>query len=75
MSKDFTKERERLMNLISDTKKQLSTIKYDPLNIIYSYIYPTHLTIEMTELLIDYVSVDRRIPGTRNVPIEIHWNF
>lgn len=75
MSKDFTKERERLMNLISDTKKQLSTIKYDPLNIIYSYIYPTHLTREMTELLIDYVSVDRRIPGTRNVPIEIHWNF
>ena len=38
MSKDFTKERERLMNLISDTKKQLSTIKYDPHNIIYSYI-------------------------------------
>lgn len=24
---------------------------------------------------IDYISVGKRIPGTRDVPIEIHWNF
>ena len=30
---------------------------------------------EIVEILIDYISVGKRIPGTRNVPIEIHWNF
>ena len=30
---------------------------------------------ETVETLIDYILVGKRIPGTRNVPIEIHWNF
>ena len=34
-----------------------------------------HLTREIVEILIDYISVGRRIPGTRDVPIEIHWAF
>jgi len=25
--------------------------------------------------LIEYIVVDKRIPGTRDVPVEIHWNF
>ena len=75
MTKDFTKERERLKNLISNTKEQLSNINYDPAELINSYINPNHLTREIIELLIDHVSVGKRIPGTRNVPIEIHWNF
>lgn len=29
----------------------------------------------MVETLIDYISVGKRIPGTKDVPIEIHWNF
>ncbi len=75
MTKDFTKERERLKNLISNTKEQLSNINYDPAELINSYINPNHLTREIIEILIDHVSVGKRISGTRNVPIEIHWNF
>jgi len=29
----------------------------------------------MVEILIDKIMVGKRIPGTRNVPIEIHWTF
>ena len=42
---------------------------------IRQYIHAEHLTREMVEILIDYISVGKRIPGTREVPIEIHWNF
>ena len=43
--------------------------------LIEQYTKLEHLTREMVEILIDYVSVGKRIPGTRDVPIEIHWNF
>lgn len=39
------------------------------------HIRPDHLTREMTELLIDHIDVGRRIPGGRQVPVEIYWNF
>ena len=38
------------------------------------FIYP-NLTREMVETLIDHVNVGKRIKGTRDVPVEIHWNF
>ena len=43
--------------------------------LIEQYTNLEHLTREIVETLIDYISVGKRIPGTRNVPIEIHWNF
>ncbi|MBQ8435573.1 MAG: DUF4368 domain-containing protein, partial [Oscillospiraceae bacterium] len=43
--------------------------------LIEQYTNLEHLNREIVETLIDYISVGRRIPGTRNVPIEIHWNF
>lgn len=39
------------------------------------YTHVVHLTREMVEVLIDYIMVGNRIPGTRKVPIEIHWRF
>lgn len=36
---------------------------------------PEHLTREMVDTRIDYILIGRRIPGTKEVPIEIHWNF
>ncbi|HIQ92114.1 MAG TPA: DUF4368 domain-containing protein, partial [Candidatus Copromonas avistercoris] len=30
---------------------------------------------ETVEKLIDYIEVGKRIPGTRQVPVDIHWNF
>lgn len=43
--------------------------------LIQQYTNLEHLNRELVEVLIDYILVDRRIPGTRDVPIEIHWNF
>ena len=39
------------------------------------YVNLEHLTREIVEILIDHITVGKRIPGTRDVPIEIHWNF
>ena len=43
--------------------------------LIEQYTNLEHLTREIVETLIDYITVGKRIPGTRDVPIEIHWNF
>lgn len=39
------------------------------------YVRPTALTRDLVCAWIDFVCVGKRIPGTRQVPIEIHWNF
>ena len=81
MSKDFTTARDRLERIVEDSKKQLSEIKEkiaagdNRRELISQYTNLEHLTREMVETLIDYVSVGKRIPGTKDVPIEIHWNF
>ena len=47
----------------------------DPDEILEAWLNPEHLTREMTEYLIETIEVYPRIPGTRNVPVKIHWNF
>lgn len=80
-SKDFTTEKERLEKVVIDGQKQLTEIEKkmqagdNRRQIIEQYTNLKHLNREMVETLIDYISVDKRIPGTREVPIEIHWNF
>ena len=81
LSKDFTTEKERLERVVRDGEKQLSEIEKkieagdNRRELIEQYTNLEHLTREIVETLIDYVSIDKRIPGTRNVPVEIHWNF
>lgn len=81
MSKDFTGDRDRLEELISDGRRQIEEIESkikagdNRREIIERYTNLKHLNREMVEVLIDYISVGKRIPGTRSVPIEIHWNF
>ena len=43
--------------------------------LVEQYVKLEHLTREMVVTLIDHINVGKRIPGTRDVPIEIHWNF
>ena len=43
--------------------------------LIEQYTNLEYLNRETVEMLIDYITVDKRIPGTRDVPIEIHWDF
>ena len=81
MSKDFTMERARLERMIADGEKQLAEIEEkiavrdNRRQIIEQYSNLEHLTRESVDILIDYISAGKRIPGTRDVPIEIHWNF
>lgn len=43
--------------------------------IIEQYTNLEHLNRETVETLVDYISVGKRISKTRDVPIEIHWDF
>ncbi len=81
MSKDFIADRDRLEKLISDGRRQIEEIDVkmeagdNRRELIERYTGPEHLSREMVEILIDYISVGKRIPKTHDVPIEIHWNF
>lgn len=78
---DFTGERSRLENLISYTREQILEIDNKMQaddsrhEIVEQFINLKHLNREIVEILIDYISVGKRIPKTNDVPIEIHWNF
>ncbi len=81
MSRGFSTERDRLERVIADGEKQLAELDEkiaagdNRRELIEQYTNLEHLTREMVETLIDYISVGKRIPGTKDVPIEIHWNF
>ncbi len=81
MSKDFIADRDRLEKLISDGRKQIEEIDVkievgdNRREIIERYTNLKHLTREMVEILIDYISVGKRISKTNDVPITIHWSF
>lgn len=81
MSKEFATDRDRLKHMIADGQKQLSEIEEkieagdNRRELIEQYTNLEHLTREIVETLIEYISVGKRIPGTRDVPLEIHWNF
>lgn len=81
LSKDFSKEKERLEKLVADTQKQLDVIERkmqagdNRRQLIEQYTNLEHLNREIVETLIDYILVGKKDPVTKNVPIEIHWNF
>lgn len=81
LSKDFGGEKERLERLVIDTQKQLDVIKRkmqvgdNRRQLIEQYTTPPHLDREIVEKLIDYILVGKKDPVTKEVPIEIHWNF
>ncbi len=81
LSGDFTTQRDRLERVIIDVDSQIAKIDEkiavgdNRREIIEQYTNLEHLTREIVETLIDHITVGKRIPGTRNVPIEIHWNF
>ncbi|MGX8710117.1 MAG: recombinase family protein [bacterium] len=80
-SKSFTAEKERLEHVVADGQRQISEIDQkmetgdDRRQLIERYTSLEHLSREIVDTLIDYLSIGKRIPGSRDVPIEIHWNF
>ena len=81
LSRDFTSQKERLEAQVLECQKQISEIDIkisagdNRRELINQYVNAEHLRRETVGFLIDKITVGRRIPGTRNVPIEIHWNF
>ena len=81
LSKEFSRQKERLEAQVLECQRQLAEIDVEIAvgdnrrELIEKYVKTEHLTREMVEILIDKILVGKRIPGTRNVPIEIHWNF
>ncbi len=66
---------------MTDTQKQLDTLKKEMKDgdnrrqLIEQYTNLEHLDREMVEKLIDYILVGKKDSVTKEVPIEIHWNF
>jgi len=81
LSKDFSVQKDRIERMIADGEKKLVEIDEkiaagdNRRELIEQYTNLEHLNREIVETLIDYISIGKRIPGTRDVPIEIHWNF
>ena len=73
--------REHLKNIINENQKQLDDIEkniksgINQKETIEKYINLKNLNREIVEILIDYIYVGKRIKGTKEIPIEIHWNF
>jgi len=81
LSKDFSSEKERLETIIIKKQEELDDIENKIIagdnrrELIEKYTNLEHLTREIVEVLIDYISVGKRFNKTESVPIEIHWNF
>lgn len=79
--KDFVDEKTRLEQALTEGEKSLKDLEKETgggdnrLERIKRYIRPDHLTREMVEALIEYISVGRPAPGTREPQVEIHWKF
>lgn len=81
LSKDFTTERNRLESMIADYEQQLINLneklesQENKQKVIEQYTSLERLDRPAVEKLIDYIIVGKRNPETREIPIEIHWNF
>lgn len=81
LSKDFSTEKERLEKLVIDSQKKLDVIERkiqagdNRRQLIEQYTNLEHLDREIVDKLIDYILIGKKDPVTKNVPIEIHWNF
>lgn len=80
-SKAFASEKVRLEQLVIACQKQLEDLEErlevgdNRRQIIEQYTNLKYLDRGIVEKLIDYIAVGKRIPGTREIPIEIHWQF
>ena len=81
LSKDFSKQKDRLEKLVADTRERLDVIERkiqagdNRRQLIEQYTNLEHLDRETVEILIDYILVGKKDPVTKEVPVEIHWNF
>ncbi len=81
LSRELLPERERHEERISEGERRLSELEEkiktgdSRRELVERYTKLEHLEREVVEALIDYISVGKRLSGTWDVPIEIHWTF
>lgn len=81
LSHEFHKEKAQTAKLIEELEQQLEDINKkicqsdNCRELVKQYTNAEHLTREMVDILIDHIEVGRRIPKTKNRPIDIYWNF
>ncbi len=81
MSQNFRLERERLEHTIEERKLQLKmtdrqmATQESRRQLAERYAQLDDLDRLTVISLVDHISVSKRIPGSYDVPIEIHWNF
>lgn len=81
MADSFSEERKRIEHLIVEASRHLDELEdrthseEQQWEHILRNTHVEHLTRETVEHFIDCIIVGKRLPGTRSVPVEIHWNF
>lgn len=79
MVKEFTAEKEQVARRIDKAERQLAAMETEgnsgQRDTLEPYTKLTRLNRETVDFMIESVTIGRRIRGTRDVPIEIHWNF
>lgn len=81
LSADLHKDKSTYEKLISELSMQLAEIEQRHNNMtsdreqLERYLELEHLTHDIVNQLIDYISVGKRDPETKEIPIEINWKF
>lgn len=81
LSKTFSSERCRLEKALSERQKQLYSLNESLKSgdnrqwIAEKYTRLGQLNREIVEILIDHITIGKRIQGSRDIPVEIYWNF
>lgn len=81
LSKNFLNEKEKFIFLKNQTEEEILHLETkiesqdERKKIIEKYTNLTSLNREIVEKLIDCIYIGKKDPVTREVPIEIHWNF
>ena len=80
-SRDFVNDKERLASLVDELKEELviinekSSKKFDRKRIITKYANIDKLNHEIVQELIGHICIGKRKIGTKELPVEIFWNF
>lgn len=80
-SNEFADEKGRLERAYGEIKRRIADLeektaeKDNGRPWVETYTRLEFLNRTVVEKLIDYISIGKRIPGTMEVPVVIHWNF
>ena len=81
LSDQFSRQKRLLERRVTASNRALSELD-DRLaagdkrrTLIRQYTNPEHLTREMVDILIDHITIGKRVKSEKEPPIEIHWNF